>query len=187
MDFNQGIDGRLVFEETAARLEGVKVRPVRMAYDSFSKGNQRAMERAINLLGQAGFNKRKMVVYVLHNFTDSPEDFFFRVRDLLNWGVVAYPMRYEPLNSLQKNQHVASQYGWTSEYLEMVANARRVIGYGGAFPPYDGLIKKFNKAKEFSEAFELRPERNQQESELTEELFDMGQDHQFPTHSLVPA
>ena len=185
VDFNQGIDGRLVFEETAARLEGVKIRPIRMAYDSFSKGNQRAMERAINLLGQAGFKKREMVVYVLHNFADNPEDFFFRVRDLLNWGVVAYPMRYEPLNSLQKNQHVASQYGWTSEYLEIVANARRVIGYGGAFPPYEGLIKKFNRASSFFEAFELRPENGLKETELAEELFDMGQEHQFPTDSLV--
>jgi len=42
----------------------------------------------------------------------------------------------------------------------MVAQARRVIGYGGAFPPYEGLKKKFLGAKSFEEAFGLRPARN---------------------------
>ena len=39
----------------------------------------------------------------------------------------------------------------------MIAKARRVIGYGGAFPPYEGLRKKLTKARDFREAFELRP------------------------------
>lgn len=77
------------------------------------------------------------------------------MRDLLEWGVVAYPMRFEPLDSLKKNQHIGSK--WTPEQLELVAHARRVIGYGGAFPPYEGLRKKFINAKSFEEAFSLRP------------------------------
>ena len=40
--------------------------------------------------------------------------------------------------------------------MEMVAKARRVIGYAGAFPPYEGLVDKFNRAKDFHDAFELR-------------------------------
>ena len=39
----------------------------------------------------------------------------------------------------------------------MVARARRVIGYGGAFAPYEGLRKKILDAKNFEEAFVLRP------------------------------
>jgi len=39
----------------------------------------------------------------------------------------------------------------------MVAKARRVIGYGGAFPPYDALKKKILEADSFEKAFELRP------------------------------
>jgi hypothetical protein len=38
----------------------------------------------------------------------------------------------------------------------MIARARRVMGYGGAFPPYEGLRKKFASAKSFEEAFSLR-------------------------------
>ncbi|HEU4714816.1 MAG TPA: hypothetical protein VFS76_24860 [Pyrinomonadaceae bacterium] len=182
VDFNQGIDARLVTEEVAESLSGIKISPVRMAYDTFTPGFRRAMERAISLLSEAGFRKRNMMVYVLHNFTDSPEDFFQRVRDLLNWGVVAYPMRFEPLQSLEKNIYVAREYGWKQTDLNLIARARRVIGFGGAFPPYEGLIKKLNKATTFREAFKLRPVNEKERSLFDDDcdLITMGEDHEFP-------
>ena len=64
-------------------------------------------------------------------------------------------MRYEPLEPRAKNTYISSN--WTAEQLEMIADARRVIGYGGAFPPYAGLKAKISRAKNFMEAFELRP------------------------------
>lgn len=126
------------------------------------------------------------MVYVLHNFTDTPNDFFLRVRDLLNWGAVAYPMRFEPLQSLEKNKYVAKQNGWTEAKLSLIARARRVIGYGGAFPPYEGLRSKLNDASNFEEAFKLRPTNNDTDEKLASdpELIRMGQDHEFPTSRL---
>lgn len=155
VDFNQGLDARLVTEEVAVTLGRIKINPVRLAYDS---GEMRPhLSRTIHLLAEAGFRKRKILVYCLYNYTETPEEFLDRLRDLLEWGVVAYPMRFEPLNSLEKNKHVSPK--WTPERLEMIADARRVIGYGGAFPPYEGLRKKFVNAKDFDEALGLRPER----------------------------
>ncbi len=141
------------------------------------------MERAIRLLGEAGFRKRNMMVYVLHNFTDSPEDFLQRVRDLLNWGVVAYPMRFEPLQSLEKNKYVAQKYGWTEANLNLIARARRVIGFGGAFPPYEGLRKKLDEAPNFQEAFKLRPVSDNEDGTFANDpdLITMGDDHEFPS------
>ena len=185
VDFNQGLDGRLVTDEVAAHLEGIKIEPVRMAYDMLAPGLRRAMEASINRLAGIGVKKRKIFVYVLYNFTDTPDSFFQRVRDLLNWGVVAYPMRFEPLDSLEKNKYVAQEHGWTEHYLEMVADARRVIGFGGAFPPYDGLRKKFNNASGFCEAFELRPKTMEAEFSQDDDLKIMGLDHQFPVSALA--
>ena len=64
-------------------------------------------------------------------------------------------MRYEPLEPRKKNTFIYKT--WTPEYLEMIADARRVIGYGGAFPPYEALRKKIVNAKMFEDAFKLRP------------------------------
>ncbi len=131
----------------------MRVDPLRMAYDVPSE--QRALERAIPALARAGFKLRNMIVHVLYNFQDSPEEFLSKICDLMEWGVVAYPMRFEPLDSLKKNQHIGPK--WSAEQLEMIARARRVIGYGGAFPPYTGLRRKLLNARSFEEAFYLRP------------------------------
>lgn len=153
VDFNQGLDARRITEEVAQEFIGLRIDPVRMAYDVPSE--RKALERAIPALARAGFKLRDMIVYVLYDFQDSPEEFLERLCDLMEWGVVAYPMRFEPLDSLKKNQHIGSK--WTTEQLGMIAKARRVIGYGGAFPPHDGLRKKFLEARNFEDAFTLRP------------------------------
>lgn len=153
VDFNQGLDARLITEEVASRLKRLKLSLLRLAYDS----NQirTSLKKAINLLKSVGFKGRRILVYCLHNTKyDTPEDFHKRIKDILEWGVVAYPMRYEPLEPRPKNTYV-SPY-WIAEQLEMIAKARRVIGYGGAFPPYEGLKKKILGAKNFEKAFELR-------------------------------
>jgi len=156
VDFNQGLDCRLIDEDVSQELKGLRLRPIRMAYDIPSE--RKALERAIPALERAGFSRRNMIVYTLYNFTDSPEGFLNRLADMLEWGVVSYPMRYEPLNSLVKNKYVSPH--WTCEQIEMIAKARRVLGFGGAFPPYKGLREKIVNARNFEEAFSLRPVKN---------------------------
>ena len=158
VDFNQGLDARLVTEEVATALNELRIPTIRLAYDFV--GMRSAVERAVKLLRSAGLTStriRHICCYVLYNYKDSPEDLHRRVTDLLAWGVSAYPMRYQPLKgpeSFNKDAYVSPD--WTLERLEMVAAARRVIGYGGAFPPYAGLVNKFMNAKGFDDAFGLR-------------------------------
>ena len=124
-----------------------------MAYDYRRAGP--AVQKAIECLRAGGIRPREILVYALFNYIDDPEDLYERILDILQWGAVCYPMRFEPLCSLQKNAHVGPN--WTPEALEMVAEARRVIGYAGAFPPYEPLIEKFRRARAFEEAFALFP------------------------------
>jgi hypothetical protein len=155
VDFNQGLDARLISEEIASSIKELRTKVIRLAYDS--NGVREPLRKSIRLLNDAGISGRKIVVYCLYNFQDSPEDFLNRIKDLLELGVVAYPMRYEPLEPRPKNTFVSTN--WTAEQLEMVARARRVLGYGGAFPPYEGLKKKILNAKDFEDAFYLNPKK----------------------------
>jgi len=155
IDFNQGIDVRLIDLEVVSRLKKFKIRLLRLAYDT--QGIKESLKKAIDLFKKYGFSGRRILVYCLYNNPfekDTPETFLNRLQDLIDWGVVSYPMRYEPLEPRQKNTYVSPF--WAQEQLEMIAKARRVLGYGGAFPPYEGLKKKFLNAKSFEAAFRLR-------------------------------
>lgn len=149
VDFNQGLDARRVTREVARKLARLKVRSVRMAYDYPGVGPY--VKNALELLSQEGISPRKVVVYTLYNYVDDPDNFKDRVGEILDWGATSYPMRFEPLTSLTKNSWVSPN--WTAEELQAVAAARRVMGYAGAFPPYEALKAKLARARNFQEGF----------------------------------
>ncbi len=153
VDFNQGLDARLISDQSAEKLSQMKLYLIRLAYDTQKAGPY--VERAIELLHKYGVRKKKIVVYTLFNFEDDPEDFFNRVKDILNWGAACYPMRFEPLDALEKNHYLSPN--WACEQVRMVQRARRVLGFSGTLPPYGALVKKFNDANCFNKAFKLRP------------------------------
>ncbi|KQC04802.1 MAG: hypothetical protein APR53_09465 [Methanoculleus sp. SDB] len=158
VDFNQGLDARLIDEEIAECLGKLKYESsnsIRLAYDTIKE--KKAVENAIQLLSENNIRKRRVFVYALFNYEDTPESFLERVIDILKWGAVCYPMRFEPLKALEKNTYISEN--WTKERVEAVQSARRVIGFGGSFPPYKGLVEKFQNARNFDEAFELREEK----------------------------
>jgi uncharacterized protein (UPF0264 family) len=175
VDFNQGMDARCVTDEVAEKISKMNMPMIRLAYDYV--GIRKSVERAIEILKAHRIRGRRMIFYVLHNYVDSPKEFFEKVHDLLNWGVLAYPMRYEPLNTLQKGQYVSPL--WTKKQLDMVARARRVLGFGGAFPPYEGLIWKFNHAKNFEDAFSLSPIKKDDSKLPVEGLREMALEHEI--------
>jgi len=151
IDFNQGLDARLVTEEAAEKLSRMNLLCVRIAYDS--EDIKENIKEAISRISAYGVRRRSIFVYTLYNFNEDPESLFRRIKDVLNWGAVVYPMRYEPLNALNRWKFISSK--WDTERLELVEDFRRVYGYGGTFPPYHWLAKRFMKSKSFDEAFRL--------------------------------
>jgi hypothetical protein len=151
VDFNQGLDARLLSEKVAERISRLKIdRFVRLSYDY--RQMRPHIKEAVEILKSHGINGRNILVYTLYNFTDSPQDLFERIRDILRWGAVCYPMRYQPLNTLVKNRYVAPK--WDEGRLDAIQRARRVIGRGGAFPPYKGMLKvKVENCSTFDQAF----------------------------------
>jgi hypothetical protein len=159
VDYNQGLDARLVTPEVARTLSRLKMPCVRLAYDFKAKGKY--VKRAIELITSTGIRGREIFIYMLYNFKDTPDEFFERARNVLAWGAVVFPMRYEPLNSLSRNKYISPS--WDKNRLEMVEKVRRVLGFSGTLPPYSYLVAKFSQAKTFDEAFR-EPDR----------LFDNG-------------
>jgi hypothetical protein len=152
VDFNQGLDARLVTDRMAEKLALLKTHSIRMAYDYSGIGP--FVARAVERLHAAGIPTRKVVVYTLYNYIDTPNDFHRRISELGALSVTSYPMRFEPLTSLQKNAWLSPN--WTRGQLQQVAAARRVMGFSGAFPPYQALVDKFSKARDFDKAFSMR-------------------------------
>jgi len=82
IDFNQGLDARLLTDEAAELLSQMHLLCVRIAYDRRSM--RKFVERAIGMLAAPAIRRRKIIVYMLYNFDDTPEDFFERMRDVLS-------------------------------------------------------------------------------------------------------
>ncbi len=168
-DFNQGLDARLMDEETAGLLSDVKSKSIHMAYDWPWEGPY--IKKAIDLLGSAGYKKKNLIFYMLYNFWDehhskgdTPDDFLLRLKNLMTWGASVYPMRFIPLNSLTRTGYVSPL--WTHDKLEMIADARRVLGFAGTWVPYKALADKFLSAECFEQAMELRPKKEKTAVEM---------------------
>lgn len=123
IDFNQGLDARLLKDYHADRLSELDCM-VRLAFDSVAYEHQ--FMRAYERLRKAGFPKNRIRVYVLVGFEDSPADALYRLQTVASLGIDPNPMRYNPLDTLQRDSYVTS--GWTdrelTRYVRYWANLR---------------------------------------------------------------
>jgi len=92
VDFNQGLDIRLVNEEVVEYLKRVKARKLRFAFDDIAY--EKAFRRDIELLLESGIGSRKLEVYVLYGFGEDDTD-VERMVILHDYNVDAYPMLYK--------------------------------------------------------------------------------------------
>ncbi len=89
VDFNQGLDARLITDEVVNRLSRLKLNSgssmkVRLGYDS--KQSEEPVKKAIERLHDVGINGRRIMVYTLFNYNDDPEEFFLRSSKCIGVG-----------------------------------------------------------------------------------------------------
>lgn len=121
VDFNQGIDARLVNERTMKILSTIPIRPFRLAYDSITDTDiyQRATQLAIEN-GVKHFSN-----YLLYNWEDKPEDLWMRLNNAVAlYGVnntnidgFSFPMKYAPIN--EKDRSYIGKF-WNKKYLNAI-------------------------------------------------------------------
>ena len=90
VDFNQGLDARLYDNQVAKRLGNLQLDPIRFAFDNVK--SEPYVLRAITLAKK--HSTAEIRVYVLYNFDDTPEDFYYRISLLNQHDVLAFPMEY---------------------------------------------------------------------------------------------
>jgi hypothetical protein len=138
VDFNQGLDARLITARHASRIAELKNVKVRFAFDH--PGQETAVHDAIALCRREGL--RDFSVYCLIGFDDDPESAKHRLSLVLSWKAWPNPMRYQPLDSLVKNSHVAP--GWTDAELKrfMCYYSRQRYLSGVPFDEYDYIARR---------------------------------------------
>jgi len=113
IDFNQGLDAKYLTDYHISRITELKLHKLRLAWDDINDEVQ-FMDAAQKLI-KARIPKRKTSVYVLIGFTDTPEDALYRLKMVKDLGFYTTPMRYQPLDCLEKNSYVGKN--WTNELL----------------------------------------------------------------------
>ena len=92
VDFNQGLDIRLVNEENVGYLKRVKTEELRFAFDDIAY--ESAVRRGIELLLANGINSRHLSFFFLVGFSND-DAVLERVNILQSYNVDIYPMTYK--------------------------------------------------------------------------------------------
>jgi hypothetical protein len=98
-DFNQGLDARLFTAEKAKLLASLKINPLRFAFDSVKEDGH--VQRSIQMAQRLGIDDIR--VYVLYNFEDSPEEFYYKINEINKLGALSYPMRYRSIDATDRH------------------------------------------------------------------------------------
>jgi len=114
VDFNQGLDARLLTDHHIERLRELSTPQLRFAWDNVA--TESYVMSAIERVKKAGFPSGRIHAYVLFGFKDTPEDALYRFEKLRDLGIKPNPMRYQPLDALKRNCYVGEH--WTKEELK---------------------------------------------------------------------
>ena len=94
VNFNQGLDIRLMTEEKAEMIKQIKVKSIHFAWDRYE--DKDLIVPKLKMFKEfTGWSRRKMTVYVLVNFDTTPEQDLERIYTLRELGYWAYVMLYD--------------------------------------------------------------------------------------------
>jgi len=150
VDFNQGVDVRLITEAKIKKLSEININPLRIAFDTWSeipKGKKQPMyeiyTEAIKLA--AKYEIRELSNYLLYNTdNDTPDELFFRLRLNVNLceefsvNIYSFPMKYHPIDDPKyfDNRNFIGK-AWNRKYIRAIQavlnSTHGKIGRGKSF------------------------------------------------------
>jgi len=128
VDFNQGIDARLLTKEKMKLLSEIAINPIRIAFDDIKYKN--VYIEKVRLAAEYGI--KTLSNYILFNFNnDTPEDLYERLEINIELNeefekkgyksrIWSFPMKYSPINGeFCKNRKYVGKH-WNKKYLRGV-------------------------------------------------------------------
>ena len=102
VDFNQGLDIRLILPEQAKLLSKVKLyKQIHFAFDDVKY--EKAVRRGIKILNDNGVKGYKLMFYILIGFNSTKEEDLYRAELLRSLGVDPFVMPYNKSDIYQRN------------------------------------------------------------------------------------
>lgn len=139
VDFNQGLDIRLLNEEKASALSKLEIDPVRFAFDSMEYKDQ--FIKGIELANKYELGKKHYIMcYMLYNFMDKPADLIERLKICGEFKVRVFLMKYAPID-LHEYEFIGEH--WTEEKLKNVDRLHKIIQSMGTINPASYVYVKF--------------------------------------------
>jgi hypothetical protein len=117
VDFNQGLDSRLLTPYHAERIARLKLakRGARLALDSSRDYSQSSWATALSRLLSAGIAKRNISSYAIIGFDSDPSEAWKRCTAIEECGIRALPMWFHELDAMKANVVTEKQaaLGWS--------------------------------------------------------------------------
>lgn len=161
VDFNQGLDARLLTEEKMALLSEIAIRPARIAFDDIRF--RKLYVEKVRLAAKYGL--QHLSNYILYNFNDHPDAFYDRLKINLNLNeelglqIFSFPMRYVDLKSKNRLTSTPGNIGrhWNVKYLRAIQCVLiRTRGLVGTKRDY--FLKAFGRNRKEFHKILLMPE-----------------------------
>lgn len=110
VDLNSGFEVHQFNEEHAQLLQGIKIKPIRTAFDEMKEESE-FLETMRLIRKYITSNSHQIMVYVLFNFLDTPEEALYRAVKVIDSGGSPYVMPFTP-NTWTKSESFISKH-WT--------------------------------------------------------------------------
>lgn len=120
VDFNQGIDARLLTAENIELLKKIKIKEIHFAWDNPEDENQ-IIPKLKMFKEMTGIREREAIVYMLTNFNSSFEEDLHRVYTIREIGMTPYTMIYEK-EKTKKTDPVRRLQSWTNNKIIWFGN-----------------------------------------------------------------
>jgi hypothetical protein len=121
VDFNQGLDARLLTDKKMAILSKIAIKPFRLAYDNAA--DEAVYRRAFEAAYRHGV--RYFSNYMLYNYTDAPYDLWKRLHSTIELyerkpdvQAFSFPMKYAPID--ETNRGFIGEK-WNKKYLSAIS------------------------------------------------------------------